>query len=78
MLIIVTPLYHISQETKKLPQSFDWVNFVAERIGLEPMDRKTRSQISNLLHYHSANAPLCAWLLYRITKTNASCKINFL
>lgn len=21
------------------------------------MDRKTRSQISNLLHYHSANAP---------------------
>ena len=31
--------------------------FLAERIGLEPMDRKLRSQISNLLHYHSANAP---------------------
>lgn len=30
---------------------------LAERIGLEPMDHKTRSQISNLLHYHSANAP---------------------
>ena len=31
--------------------------FLAERIGLEPMDQKFRSQISNLLHYHSANAP---------------------
>lgn len=30
---------------------------MAERIGLEPMDRYSRSQISNLLHYHSANAP---------------------
>ncbi len=35
---------------------------MAERIGLEPMDRKFRSQISNLLHYHSANAPRgCDW-----------------
>ena len=32
---------------------------MAERIGLEPMDRYSRSQISNLLHYHSANAPRC-------------------
>ena len=31
---------------------------MAERIGLEPMDRYSRSQISNLLHYHSANAPI--------------------
>ena len=30
---------------------------MAERIGLEPMDRYSRSRISNPLHYHSANAP---------------------
>lgn len=30
---------------------------LAERIGLEPMEDYSPSQISNLLHYHSANAP---------------------
>ena len=39
------------------------VNFLAERIGLEPMDQKFRSQISNLLHYHSANAPCVGYYI---------------
>ena len=42
---------------KKLNPPGGGLNFLAERIGLEPMDQKFRSQISNLLHYHSANAP---------------------
>ena len=37
--------------------------FLAERIGLEPMDQKFRSQISNLLHYHSANAPCVGYYI---------------
>ena len=49
-------LPRVSQDTKIKPDK-SRVEFMAERIGLEPMDRKTRSQISNLLHYHSANAP---------------------
>ena len=43
--------------TKINPTFSGRLNFLAERIGLEPMDQKFRSQISNLLHYHSANAP---------------------
>lgn len=39
---------------------------VAERIGLEPMDQKFRSQISNLLHYHSANAPCRGYYIENI------------
>ena len=38
----------VSQDTKIKPDK-SRVEFMAERIGLEPMDRKIRSQISNLL-----------------------------
>ena len=44
---------------------------MAERIGLEPMDRKFRSQISNLLHYHSANAPSWVYYIKRWAKLQA-------
>ncbi len=34
---------------KKINPPFGGLNFLAERIGLEPMDQKFRSQISNRL-----------------------------
>ena len=49
---------------KKINPPFGGLNFLAERIGLEPMDQKFRSQISNLLHYHSANAP--CWVIISV------------
>ena len=48
---------------KKLNRPKGRLNFLAERIGLEPMDQKFRSQISNLLHYHSANAPCVGYYI---------------
>ena len=61
-------------ELKSKNNPTDWWGIIlAERIGLEPMDRKIRSQISNLLHYHSANAPWCALAIIENHKIN--CKL---
>ena len=54
----------VQLSAKKINPPFGGLNFLAERIGLEPMDQKFRSQISNLLHYHSANAP--CWVIISV------------